>query len=332
MIDDYIKIKDQIPCISELFLYNGSITKTKKNGNIGEGFYATKNPFFAALKSNDNKLLGVNQKAQIIFYKTFYNNSKVKDLIDESFKGKPIEDDIKNNYGINHALVGGDSKGFIPIKQEEKERYSITAEEFAFSNNIQIIPLCLLTVMRKDHFILWKDDKFNDLTSIKKDKDALSLIKLSRKMEVNVYFKHSVDEALNLIKNKKYSPFKLITKAGKNKNGKYLIENARKFTRSDFVCLVYATNIDHMKWISKMTNVLFTLNSIIFLEFAELKLNEIDVLAFDKKLREDKNFAQLLKTLKYNYWKTYEKELLNFGDKNSKASFLDSISSLFHKK
>lgn len=46
----------------------------------------------------------------------------------------------------------------ITIDSASKDKNYLSAEEFVFPNKFQIIPVYSFTVMRKDHYILWKDD------------------------------------------------------------------------------------------------------------------------------------------------------------------------------
>ena len=64
-------------------------------------------------------------------------------------------------------------------------------------------------------------------------------------MEVNVYKKNSISDALNLIRKKKKNMFKLIINTSKDLNGKELIVEARKIIGPNFVCIAFASYISH---------------------------------------------------------------------------------------
>ena len=214
---------------------------------------------------------------------------------DLSYKGKKIDKDIEKNYGINHALVGI-SNEFLPISESEKEDNDIYGEEFVFADKYQIIPICSFTMMRKDHYILWKDEKIDD------NENLSYLEKISKQMEVNIYPKRSVEESLEIIRTKKHSKIKLITNAGQNLSGKKLIEESRKIIGSNFICLVFASSLGHMEWVRNMENVLFTNNPDYFKKFAKIKLNQKEILEFANELMS-----------KYDYkFKINEDELLKF--------------------
>ncbi|KAK8848010.1 hypothetical protein M9Y10_019062 [Tritrichomonas musculus] len=253
------------------------------SGFYGKGIYSTENLFYASMYANGYCFLNFNQKTHVFCCLSVYDTMNVGECLDMSHSGKKIGPAITSSYGINHAIVGS-STGFTPIKATDKEKNYLSAEEFVFPNKYQIIPVYSFTVMRKDHFILWKDDNIDNSENSNYFKD------LSKKMEVNVYSKNSVNDALNLIRKKKKNMFKLITNAGKDLNGKDLIIEARKIIGSNFVCLVFASNIGHYQWIKEMENVLFTVAPSDFKRFCELNLNEKEVLEFVSSLEDHFGF------------------------------------------
>ncbi|KAK8839761.1 hypothetical protein M9Y10_031466 [Tritrichomonas musculus] len=321
-INEFNQLKETIPNESRrvVFLYHGTklenhqsiIEKNflvprgndekeweyQKNdvGYFGKGIYATDNIFYAAKYSYSiNKDIAFNEKVHVICCMAVFNDKKAKSITDKSYKGEDISEDVVNSCGMHHALVGS-SKEFWPIKEGEEDYNYITANEFVFPNKYQIIPVYSFTVMRKDHFILWKDE------NIENSENTNYMKELQERMEVNVYFSKSVDEALEIIKRKKKNKIKLITNGGINLTGKKLIEEARKIIGSNFVCFVFASSRNHIKWVSKMENVLFTTSECDFKEFAAMNLDKDNIIKFARKLEG-----------KYDYKiKINEDELLNF--------------------
>lgn len=88
---------------------------------------------------------------------------------------------------------------------------------------------------------------------------------LSNKINVNIYFEETIEDAIDIIDIKKYNRLKLITNGGESLSGKKLIEDARKILHSNFVCLVFARNRDHLKWILQM-EIFFLLMTLIILK------------------------------------------------------------------
>ena len=112
---------------------------------------------------------------------------------------------------------------------------------------------------------------------------------LGKKIEVNVYFKKELNEAVDLIKLKKRNKIKLITNGGNNLTGKKLIEESRKIYKSNFVCLVFARDNKHLDWVTKMENVLFTSNPEYFKKFAAIDMEKKAVLNFANELEKVNN-------------------------------------------
>ncbi|KAK8841544.1 hypothetical protein M9Y10_027166 [Tritrichomonas musculus] len=313
-IEDYEKVKNRINSgdLKIAILYHGSKlanhtkivkdhfldpNKDKKKqldaGCYGKGIYATENMFYASMYANGYSVLGCNQKAPIICCLAIYNNNKIKEIKDMSWYGKKIEPEIANNYGVHHAFVGS-SQSFRPVPESEKNTNWIWAEEYVFNNKFQIIPICSITLMRKDFYILWKDE------NIANSEYSRYLNELSKQMEINVYTKNNVYDALKIIQQKRKNKIKLITNGGPGLTGRLLIEEARKIIGSDFVCLVFAGSSNHIDWVSKMKNVLFTTSPADFRKFAAMDLNKKDVLGFINGLHYKDRF------------KIYEDELLSF--------------------
>lgn len=293
--NEYEKIKIQISqknSIHETFLYHGSRLANHEKivnkhflmpgsdkmkqldpGYYGKGIYATDDVFYASLYGNSYKILENNQKTSIVYCRAIYNKNKVMELHDTSFMGKPIESSIVKEYGINHAYVGN-SKRFCPVDPKYKDQNDIFAQEFVFPNKYQIIPICSFMVMKADHLILWKDE------NIQNSENAEYMRDLSKRIEVNLYGKKSVEEAVEVVKLKKYNKIKLITNGGNQLSGKKLIEESRKIIGSNFVCLVFARSTNHFEWVKNMENVLLTFNAEAFRKFAALKMNQKDVLDY----------------------------------------------------
>lgn len=94
-----------------------------------------------------------------------------------SYKGKEIESDVKENYGIHKVLVGNKNK-FYPIQPNEKEKNDIVAEEYVFPQKYQICPILSLMIMRTDHILLWKDEHIDNDENLKYAEEISKKLKL----------------------------------------------------------------------------------------------------------------------------------------------------------
>lgn len=153
--------------------------------------------------------------------------------------------------------------------------------------------------MRKDHYILWKDENIAN-----KEKSGY-LKELSKNLEVNIYSMNNIEDALKIIRIKKHVMFKLITN---DTDGKKFIEEARSLIETNFICLVFSNSTKNMEWVSHMENVLLTTDSNDFKKFASLKMNKSDIISFANELKRK------YETSEYKF-KINENELLHFPDR-----------------
>lgn len=81
----------------------------------------------------------------------------------------------------------------------------------------------------------------------------------------NIYPCQAFQEALNLIKKKKYNKIILISNVGTDLGGKHFINEARKIIGNDVISLFLAYNKSHLDWIKNYPNEIFS-NEPIFYE------------------------------------------------------------------
>ena len=161
-----------------------------------KGVYATNNMFYASMYGNGFSILKNNDKAPIICCSAIYNESKVNDIHDKSYFGKEMSQNIRDNYGINHALVGN-STNFWPISPSDKDKNYLVAEEFVFPFKYQLLQICSMMVMRVDHLIIWKDENINNNENTKYFQE------ISVKSKINIYTEKTTQKALELVELKK---------------------------------------------------------------------------------------------------------------------------------
>ena len=74
----------------------------------------------------------------------------------------------------------------------------------------------------------------------------------------NIYSCETTNEALGLIKRKKYNKIILISNIGSDLGGKKFIDEARKIIGNDVIVLFLAYNKEHLKWVKDYKNALFS--------------------------------------------------------------------------
>ena len=76
--------------------------------------------------------------------------------------------------------------------------------------------------------------------------------------EFNIYPCETTEEAIKLIKRKKYNKIILLSNIGSDLGGKKFIDEARKILKNDVIVLFLAYNIDHLDWVKDYKNALFS--------------------------------------------------------------------------
>ena len=76
--------------------------------------------------------------------------------------------------------------------------------------------------------------------------------------ELNIYPCETTEEALNLIRRKKYNKIILISNIGTDLGGKKFVDQARNILGNDVIVLFSAYNTEHIKWVKDYKNALFS--------------------------------------------------------------------------
>ena len=79
---------------------------------------------------------------------------------------------------------------------------------------------------------------------------------ISQVAQYNIYPCETTEEALELVKRKKYNKIILISNVGIDFGGKIFIEKARKIIGNDVIALFFAYRICHLDWIKNYKNTL----------------------------------------------------------------------------
>ncbi|KAK8876070.1 hypothetical protein M9Y10_006254 [Tritrichomonas musculus] len=305
--------------IKELFLYHGTNilnqpkiiqnhylmpgkdeVKQTDDGYYGKGIYATDNIFYATMYSNDYNILNDREKTSVLCCISFYNDNQ-KTIIErkdmDQYSSKPLPEIIEENCGIHTAFVGS-CRGFIPFDPEEDQidDLLITANEFVFPNNFQIVPICSLTVMKPEFFILW-------INTTNNFKEYLNELKSS--VEENVYYTDSIEHAFYIAENKKRNKIKLILTCNKIDECDNYICAIREIFQSNFVCLVFSDDLKLKEIAEDNENVLFANEINLLFKFVEMNFNKFEL----------KSFCHILES-KYNLNLRITKQALKFNRNN----------------
>ena len=196
------------------------------------------------------------------------------------------------------------------IKTPEPDKSKFYGSEFVINDINQICPFMSFKLKRDEYCIIWRDNNFSKNPVYNNKFDSIFKQFLKERMEYinqmakfNVYACETSEEALNLIRRKKYNKIILISNIGSDKAGKTFIENARKIIGSDIVVLFNAYSIYHLDWVKKFKNAFFSNQQKFIEEYLDCFYG-----------KNEKECKKALLELKKNIEKYY-KEKFNFDDK-----------------
>ena len=176
---------------------------------------------------------------------------------------KGSERDPKKNQ-INYALAGMNELETIIDKKPDKSKFFGTEYVINDKTN-QILPFMSFKLKRDEYCIIWRDTNFSPNPVYNNEFDDIFKNFLKERMEYinkmakyNVYCCETTEEALNLIKRKKYNKIILISNIGSDLGGKKFIEEARKIIKNEVVVLFNAYSIYHLDWVKNYKNALFS--------------------------------------------------------------------------
>ena len=250
-------------------------------------------------RSNFNKILSPNSTFGIIASEIFYNEEFLKHIKDYKYKVNtldhfPTYEEIKLKYpdkmvpknGIHFINVKPDNGHTLSDSKalmEEKEKGKFIGNEYVITELNQICPIFGLKLKRNEFFVLWRDPNFKDnnrYTEFLKRRELFA----NEIAKMNIYIESSTEKALKFIQKRRYNKIILITSIGKDYSGKKFIEIARKIIGSNIIVLIFSSNKEHLNWIEKYTNVLYTNNGLIYEKYI-MNYNE-------KDLKDLKNFVE----------------------------------------
>ena len=161
---------------------------------------------------------------------------------------------------INFAYAGARSE-----RLNKPDKTKFLASEYVIYDLDQICPFMSATLKRVEYCVIWRDDNFssksvynNKFDQIFKDFLKERMKYINQMANYNIYPCETTEEALELVKRKKYNKIILITNVGKNKAGKTFIDKAREIIGNDVIALFLAYMKSHLDWIKNYKNALFS--------------------------------------------------------------------------
>ena len=188
----------------------------------------------------------------VIINSIYYDKSGFEQVFNSSRKPE------KNQ--INFAYAGARSE-----RLNKPDKTKFLASEYVIYDLDQICPFMSATLKRVEYCVIWRDDNFsskpvynNKFDQIFKDFLKERMKYINQMANYNIYPCETTEEALELVKRKKYNKIILITNVGKNKAGKTFIDKAREIIGNDVIALFLAYMKSHLDWIKNYKNALFS--------------------------------------------------------------------------
>ena len=204
-------------------------------------------------RSNGNRIPGIGETFTLIANVTYYDKNGFRKVIDHLYTPKKNE--------INFAYAKAD---FSTIKGEP-DRTKFYGTEYVIWDLNQICPFIGAKLKRKEYCVIWRDNNFSPKPIYNNEFDEIFKKFLNERMkyveqyaELNIYPCETTNEALELVKRKKYNKIIIISNIGSDFGGKKFVDEARKIIGNDVIVLFSAYNTEHLKWIKDYKNSLFS--------------------------------------------------------------------------
>jgi hypothetical protein len=194
---------------------------------------------------------------------------------------------------VNFAWAGVNQLETI---KGEPDRTHLIGTEYVINDPNQICPFMSFKLQRDEYCIIWRDNNFSPKPVYNNKFDAIFKQFLKERMEYinkmakyNVYPCETSEEALNLIRRKKYNKIILISNIGTDYGGKKFIEEARKIIGNEVVVLFNAYSINHLNWVKNYKNAFFSNQPEFYEQYLECfyDKNEDECKEAIKKLKKD---------------------------------------------
>ena len=203
-------------------------------------------------RANKNKIPRVNETFTLIACSIYYNRNGFRKVSDYKYTPKKNE--------INFAYAGAE---FETIIEPDKSKFFGT--EYVIWDLEQICPFISAKLERNEFCVIWRDNNFSQKPVYNNEfdekfkkflKERIKYIKQIAKY--NIYSCETSEEALSLIRRKKYNKIILISNVGTDLGGKTFVNDARQIIGNDVITLFLAYNISHLNWIKNYKNSLFS--------------------------------------------------------------------------
>ena len=204
-------------------------------------------------RDNLNKIPKKDATFTLIVCSTYYDKKGYMHVYDHKRTPKKNE--------INFAWADAETDTIKKFDETNKTKFYGT--EYVIWDLIQICPFIGAKLKRAEYCCIWRDTNFAkdsifDEKTSKMFKDFLAerMKYIEQYAEFNIYPCETSEEALKIIKRKKYNKIILISNI--SLGGKEYVDKAREIIENDVVVLFLAYDKEHLKWVKDYKNALFS--------------------------------------------------------------------------
>ena len=341
--EEYEKKKKECPNMCRKIVYQSS--KISPFSNIlsdkleyskrtlyGKGFYFSDMidfiPTYLDKEKKDleyGKIIPVNNTFSLIASEIFYEEKKLNSIEYIQYPNMSIQESNGVYYSDKKVEPNGINHISISIKKKNSKKIQFIGNEYVISENYQIFPLYTITLKRNEYCVLWRDPNFALNNSFKSFLEKVKKV-CREKINMNLYYESSTEKALNFLIRRRHDKIILITSIGKDYSGKRFIEIARKIFGFEIMILFFSKNREHLEWIQKFPNCLYTNKYSIFEEYIT-NFNEDGLQNLKKKVEETYQIKLMRFTFDFLLYPNYKNE----GDFSSLDTNNDYLKNVYIK-
>ena len=250
-----------------------SFYKIGKCNQHGRGIYFTGHLdycwFYGGItnRANVNKIPEIKPDESFIMIANsiYYNKEGFSHVYDHRYNPK------KNEINFAYADAKLDT-----IKKPDPDKTKFYGTEYVIQEFTQICPFISAKLIRDEYCVIWRDNNFSPEPQWNNEYDEIfkNFLKQRKKYieqmaKFNIYPCESSEEALKLVKRKKYNKIILISNVGKNDEGINFVSEARKIIGNNAIVLFSAYQGKHIEKIKKIENALFSNDASFFEKYLD---------------------------------------------------------------
>lgn len=290
------------------------------SGKLGIGsYFSDMLDYVYCYSSKSSKIPKVGSTFYILGAEVFFDKKKINRIDNDDYYYKnddkdftPTEDDLVKKFpkkcaekgGINYGISEGVHRKMLRDSNVSNFKDKFVGREYLITYTEQINPICGLSLKRAEYCVIWRDPNYGTDTAFGNHVEKMKKF-IDDEVNYNLYVVAKVEDALNLVRKKRFNKIILISNIGIRYGGRYFAEQARKILGFNAVVLFQSYDTSHLKedWLKNFPNALFS-NKEEFLQEYVTNFNETGLKRLKKKIEDCYNckFKEFEEPFKYPYF------------------------------